>query len=115
VAFRREAYDRPDEPLQVEIGMASESQFFADISGRVVGVFASTFLVLSRDTPLELIIAFPDGRQLKAWGVVQFVRTADDDQLPGLGVAFTKVEPVDYAAIVAFGSHRAPMFHDDVG
>jgi len=113
VPFREEAIVRPDGPLHVEIGVASDSQFYADLTGRVVGVFASTFLVFPRETPIELIVTFSDGRQLRAWGAVQFLRTAEDDQLPGLGVAFTKIEPVDYDFIVWFGNYRAPMFHDE--
>lgn len=114
--FRDEASDRrgPTAPIEVEIGANSASQFYADLSGAIVGVFASTFLVLERDVHVELVISFPDRPGIRASGVVQFVRTADDEQLPGLGVAFTQLGADDRALIERFSARvRAPMFYDE--
>jgi hypothetical protein len=105
---------RPVEPLDVGIGVASDSQFYADLVGNLVGVFASTFVVLAKDSAVELIVTLPDGRSFRAQGVVQFVRQAEQDQLPGLGVAFTAIDPSDHAAAVAFCTYvRGAMLYDD--
>jgi hypothetical protein len=105
---------RPSEPLEVGIGLASDSQFYADLAGNVVGVFASTFLVLAKDAAVELIVTLPDARSFRAHGVVHFVRRADEHQLPGLGVAFTTIDPRDHAEIAAFCTRfRAAMLYDD--
>lgn len=96
------------------MGAQSASQFYANLSGAVVGVFASTFLVLERDAHVELVISFPDRPAIRAGGVVQFVRSAGADQLPGLGVAFTELTEEDRALIDGFSARiRAPMFYDE--
>ena len=114
--FRDEASERrgPAAPIQVELGAQSTSQLYADLAGNILGVFASTFLVLERDAHVELVITFPDRRSIRAAGLVQFVRTAGPDQLPGLGVAFADVSPEDRAAFAHFATHvRPPMLYDE--
>ena len=94
--------------------VASDSQFYADLSGKVTGVFASTFMIFERETPIEIVVSLPNVGSFRARGAVQFVRTAADGQLPGLGIVFTKIEPSDYEAVTEFGrSFRAPMFYDE--
>lgn len=116
MSFRDEASERrgPTAPLEVELGGESASQLYADLSGSIVGVFASTFLLLARDVHVDVVIAFPDGRIIRASGVVQFVRTADVDQLPGVGVAFTQIGPDDHAVLRQFAERvRPPMLYDE--
>ena len=116
MTYRQGADERagPNAPIEVAIGVASDSQFYADLSGRVLGVFASTFLVLARDTPVQLVVSLTTGATFLAWGAVQFVRSAGDEQLPGLGVAFTKVDARDLEAVGAFCQQlRAPMLFDE--
>lgn len=110
----REEVLRPPAPIEVAIGVRSESQFYADLTGTIVGVFASTFEVYPKGTPVEVIVTFPTGVWFKAWGAVQFVRTASHDQLPGLGVEFTTIEARDHEAAAAFCEEfRPPMLHDE--
>ena len=101
-------------PIEVDIGVASDSQFYADLSGRIIGVFASTMVVLPNGTLVELVISIPNTGSFRASGHVQFIRASADDQLPGLGVAFTKIERSDYQLAATFcSSFRAPMFYDE--
>jgi len=114
--FRDQASERrrPDAPIEVELGVQSVSQLYADLSGGIVGVFASTFLVFERDTRVELDISIPGRRGIRAVGVVHFVRTSEDEQLPGLGIAFTEMSDDDRAVLMDFATRvRAPMFYDE--
>jgi hypothetical protein len=77
-------------------------------------VFASTFLVLARDAHVQLVISFPDRGSIRAAGLVQFVRTAGPEQLPGLGVAFTDLAAEDREVITHFAERvRPPMLYDE--
>lgn len=114
--FRDEASERrgPGAPIEVELGAQSDSQLYCDIGGSIVGVFASTFLVCERDVHVHLLLSFPDRRSMVATGVVQFVRVAAADQLPGLGIAFIELAPADRDVLAQFAERvRAPMFHDE--
>lgn len=116
MTYRGGAEERggPIAPLEVEIGDASDSQFFADISGTVKGVFASTFLIFARDTPIDLVVALAPFGSFRARGSVLFVRGAAEGQLPGLGIVFTAIDPTDYATVATFGrDFRAPMLFDE--
>jgi len=114
--FRDEASERrgPDGPIEVELGAQSASQLYADLGGTVVGVFASTFLVLERDVHVHIVISFPDRKSIRAAGVVQFVRTAAPEQLPGLGVVFTEISTDDRELVTQFAERvRPPMLYDE--
>jgi hypothetical protein len=114
--FRDQALERrgPDAPIEVELGAQSPSQLYADLGGSIVGVFASTFLVLERDVHVHLVISFPDRKSIRAAGVVQFVRMAGPDQLPGLGVAFTEISADDREVVTQFAERvRPPMLYDE--
>jgi hypothetical protein len=114
--FRDEASERrgPTAPIEVALAPQSASQLYADLTGTLVGVFATTFLVLERDVHVDLVIAIPDGATIRAAGVVQFVRPAEDEQLPGVGVAFTQIAPEDRAILMGFAERvRAPMLYDE--
>lgn len=101
-------------PIKVDLGIASDSQFYADLSGRVGGVFAATMLVAPQGSPVELVVSIPNAGSFRANGTVQFVRASADDQLPGLGIAFTKIEGSDYELAVTFcRGFRAPLFYDE--
>jgi hypothetical protein len=116
MSFRDEASERrgPDGPIEVELGAQSASQLYADLGGSIVGVFASTFMVLARDVHVHLVISFPDRKSIRASGIVQFVRTAEAEQLPGLGIAFTDISDVDRKVLVQFGERiRPPMLYDE--
>jgi hypothetical protein len=113
--FRDQAAERrgPDAPLEVELGAQSTSQLYADLGGNLLGVFASTFLVLAPEAHVHLILSFPDRRSIRAAGLVQFVRAAGPDQLPGLGIAFTELAAEDRAIITHFAEHvRPPMLYE---
>jgi hypothetical protein len=53
----------------------------------------------------------PDGRAVKASGVVRWTVAARGDMAPGMGVAFEGIEPEDLNAIVEFCEHRSPIYH----
>ena len=74
MTYREGASERsgPTAPLEIDIGVASDSQFYADLSGHIVGVFASTFLVFVNDTPVEVVVSIPNAGSFRAKGVVRF-------------------------------------------
>jgi hypothetical protein len=113
--FRDGARERrgPATPIQVELGAQSASQLYADLGGSVVGVFVQSFLDLERDVHVHLVISFPDRNSIRAGGVVQFVRTAGPDQLPGVGVAFTEISDDDRDVVRQFASIRPPLLYDE--
>jgi len=114
--FRDEAFERrgPEAPIEVELGAQSDSELYCDLRGSVVGVFASTFLVCARDVHVHILVSFPDGRRFYASGIVQFVRTAEADQLPGLGIAFTDLAADDREVLAQFAERvRPPRLYEE--
>jgi hypothetical protein len=116
MAYREGAEDRRGAVTPVEVGIApaSESQFYAELSGRILGVFVATMNVLPVDTVAELVVSIPGTGSFRANGIVRFVRAEADDQLPGMGIAFTKIAPADLETATVFcRAFRPPMFYDE--
>ena len=109
---------RPAEPrsvFEVEIGLSSESNFYAgrtrDVSSG--GVFVSTQQPAAPGSEVTLFFVLPDGRPIEANGVVRWTRAAGASASPGMGVAFTNLKPDDLAAIARYFGYRAPLLYEN--
>ena len=114
---RREDDRRAASRLRVEaaIGLSSQTNFYTgrgnDLSGG--GLFVATHDVLPVGTELVVSFVLPGGYQIVTSGHVSWVRAPkSDDSDPGMGIAFERLSPADYEAIVAFTQSREPIFHE---
>jgi uncharacterized protein (TIGR02266 family) len=100
-------------PIEVEVSLSSESQFFAGLSGDVSlgGLFVQTYSLRPVGTQVNLAFSLPTG-EIQVSGVVRWVRGATDSSPPGLGIAFEHLEGRELAAVEAFCRTRPPLYHD---
>ncbi len=113
VALERRQADRV--LLEADVGLVSESQFYAGLSMdlSVGGVFIATYQRKPIGAPVALSLVLPGGHLVWAKGVVRWIReAAGDENVPGIGVEFTEVEPADMKAIRQFCKMRAPLLFD---
>jgi uncharacterized protein (TIGR02266 family) len=99
--------------LEVEVSLASESNFFVGLSGDMSrgGLFVVTWRKLPVGTAIFVAVDLPDGRLL-CDGEVRWVRGAADAVNPGLGIAFTSISEEDRRRIDAFCAQRTPLYFD---
>ncbi len=99
--------------VRVEVTLASESQFFAGLSGDVSegGIFVQTYRPLAVGDRVALVVALPAG-DVEILGVVQWVRDADVNMSPGFGAAFERLSPGSLMRIEEFCRRRPPLYHD---
>ena len=107
------------ETIEVNIGATTESNFFVGFSGEISegGVFAATYNISGRGTPLRLLVTLPGGFEKHVNGRVRFVRDpmdmAADETTPGMGVPFEGLDAEARELILRFVRKRAPMFYDE--
>ena len=107
------------ETIEVNIGATTESNFFVGFSGEISegGVFAATYNISQRGTPLRLLVTLPGGFEKHVNGRVRFVRDpmdmAADETTPGMGVQFEGLDPEARELILRFVRKRPPMFYDE--
>lgn len=101
--------------FEVEIGLLSESNFYAGLSYDVSsgGLFVSTHQPAAPGREVTLFFVLPSGHPIEVDGVVRWTRAASEDAAPGMGVAFTNLKPEDLAAIAGYCGYRAPLFHEN--
>jgi len=101
--------------LEVDIGFASETNFYSGFSGDVSdgGLFVATWSVLPVGTELLLSFVLPGGRQITTKGRVQWTCEPHDDQelTPGMGISFDDVDGDALDAVRQFVAQREPIFH----
>jgi uncharacterized protein (TIGR02266 family) len=104
---------RPRIRMEVEVGMASESQFFAGLSGDVSegGIFVQTYQHLVIGDRVALSLELPGG-PIEVLGVVQWSREPGPFGGPGVGVVLEKVSPGTEARIREFCRLRAPLYYE---
>jgi uncharacterized protein (TIGR02266 family) len=117
-AFRGPERRNSPEPrmcFEVEIGLASESNFYTGLTSDVSsgGVFVSTHQPAASGSEVTLFFVLPSGHSIEVTGVVRWTRTASEDSAPGMGVAFTNLKAADLAAIAEYCGYRAPLFHEN--
>lgn len=99
--------------LEVDIGFTSQSHFYTGLSRDLSrgGVFVATYRPQPPGTAVTLHFVLPDGRAVKARGVVRWTVDARGDMAPGMGVSFDDLEAEDLNAIVEFCEQRSPIYH----
>jgi len=104
----------PRVAVQVDVGVLSESNFYAGVAADVCtgGVFVSTPAPLPEGTEVALYFSLGDGATLHAEGIVRWTRSKTSDLPAGMGVAFTLLSDDDRRTIADFCAHRPPLFHD---
>jgi uncharacterized protein (TIGR02266 family) len=109
---------RKRQKIEVNIGATTESNFYVGFSGDISegGVFASTYNILPKGTPVSVLITLPGGFEKEVQGYVRFVRDPMDmssDSEPGMGIQFEGLEPDARELILRFIRKRPPMFYDE--
>ena len=107
------------ERIEVNIGATTESNFFVGFSTEIAegGVFAATYNIQPRGTPMLVHITLPGGFDKIVNGIVKFVRDpmdmSADDTVPGMGIQFEGLDPEGRELILRFIRKRPPMFYDE--
>jgi uncharacterized protein (TIGR02266 family) len=101
--------------LEVDVGLVSESQFYAGLSMDLStgGLFVATYQSKPVGTRVAVSLVLPGGQSVWAKGVVRWVREVSGEEgVPGMGVEFTEIEPADLDAVKRFCEMRAPMYFE---
>jgi uncharacterized protein (TIGR02266 family) len=103
----------PRKKLEVNVGIQSDSHFFAGLSGDVSkgGLFVATYAELPLGGKVMLDFELPNGPVLVE-GTVRWQRVATDNAPPGVGIQFEDVEPAMLALIERFCKARPPLYYD---
>ncbi|MCX7808153.1 MAG: hypothetical protein N2515_06065 [Deltaproteobacteria bacterium] len=105
--------------IEVNIGATTESNFYVGFSGEIAegGVFAATYNIFPRGTPMRVLITLPGGYEKEVDGYVRFIRDPFDlsaeNTTPGMGIQFERLDPETRELILRFIRKRAPMFYDE--
>jgi uncharacterized protein (TIGR02266 family) len=101
-------------PLQVEVGLHTESTFFSGYSEDLSdgGLFVATYRHIPVGTEVTVSVELPEGEPLTAHGRVVWVRQAQEHMAPGVGVAFDGLEPRQKKTILRFVRVRPALFYD---
>ena len=113
----RERRDRSRVALDVDIGLHSETNFFAGFGDDISegGLFVATYDLLPVGTQLSLSFVVPLGPQVNVRGRVAWIReavTMNSELHPGMGVEFEDLDADGARAIQAFLHRRAPIFYE---
>ncbi len=101
--------------LEVEVGLHSESNFYAGYTGDISegGLFIATYNLLPIGTRITVAFGL-GGHEIQTDAEVRWVRDPHDmSAAPGIGVRFTGLSAEDSDVIHRFMSARSPLFHDD--
>ena len=101
--------------LEVELGIASDSNFYAGLTMDIStgGVFFATYQLLPVGALVGLVFDLPGGHCVKVNGEVRWLRQSrTNDMMPGMGIAFNALRRQDQEAIEAFCKSRAPLYYD---
>jgi uncharacterized protein (TIGR02266 family) len=99
--------------IEVEVGLSSESQFFAGLTSDISqgGLFVSTYRVLAVGSKVDIALTLAE-IPLNVHGTVRWTREASGDTPPGFGVSFEGLSESDKKTIERFCSARAPLYYD---
>ena len=108
----------PRKPVEVNIGAATESNFYVGFSGEIAdgGVFLSTYDMLGKGASVHALVTLPGNFQFECDGWVRFVRDPMDfnsDSEPGIGIQFENLGAEARELILRFVRKRAPLFYED--
>lgn len=105
--------ESPRRKLEVNVGIQSDSHFFAGLSGDVSkgGLFVATYAELPLGGKVTLDFELPNGAILVE-GTVRWQRVATDNAPPGIGIQFESVPRETMALIERFCKARPPLYYD---
>jgi uncharacterized protein (TIGR02266 family) len=95
----------------VEVSLTTESQFFAGLNGDVGGLFVQTYEMRPVGSRMVVALSLPGG-ELRATGVVSWVRQGTSGAPPGMGIAFDDLPQSDRDVIQAFCTTRPALYHE---
>ncbi len=100
--------------VETDIGLFSDSTFYTGLSHDLSngGLFVATYQPKPPGTQVSLFFVLPDGHEVEASGIVRWTREASADSPPGMGIAFSELDPADLEAITRFCHARPPIYHD---
>lgn len=100
--------------LEVDIGMFSESNFYAGLTEDISegGLFVATHAPLAVGTKVNVRFTLPAVREIETEGTVVWVRQPVAGN-PGMGIQFKQLSPEDAATIQRFIAKRPPLYHED--
>jgi uncharacterized protein (TIGR02266 family) len=103
----------PRKKLEVNVGIQSDSHFFAGLSGDVSkgGLFVATYAEIPIGGKVTLDFELPNG-PIVVEGTVRWHRLPTDNVGPGLGIQFESVPPEQLALIERFCKARPPLYYD---
>jgi hypothetical protein len=102
--------------LDLEVTYASESNFYADVAGKKLGLFVATYVVKQPGTPIAVRLTLPQlDEPVHLKGTVRWVRefSPSIEAPPGMGVELAKLPPQAKRAVEAFVKVRPPLLHDE--
>jgi len=104
-------------PLSVNVGGTTDSNFYVVESDQLIdgGVFVATYSPLAVDDHVTLTITLPGKQVARAYGRVMLTRDlmdAFDDHIPGMCIAFERLDARSFGLIERFARKRPPMFVD---
>lgn len=107
----------PRKALQVEVGFATDSNFYAGFTEDISegGLFVATIMLQPVGSRISLTFGLPDGSEIMTTGVVRWLRDPrndHDDCVPGMGVQFDDLSADELALIREFISLREPIFFE---
>ncbi len=107
----------PRVELEVDIGVHSETNFYAGFSGDVSegGIFVATYKPLAVGTKTTVSFVMPGGHHIVTEGEVAWIREAAWDVTPGMGITFTMLTDRDRQIIQWYAGQREPIFFDPEG
>jgi hypothetical protein len=101
--------------LEVNVGSTTDSNFYVDASDQLLdgGVFVATYSPLPVGSQTALTITLPGKLIVRAHGTVVLTRDLMDafaDHIPGMCVAFDRIDQRSLALIERFTRKRSPTF-----
>jgi uncharacterized protein (TIGR02266 family) len=119
VAPEEERREAPRRDVEVEIGFQSETNFFTGLSMDVStgGLFVASYDIPPVGTEVNVNFNLPGGPMMSLNGIVRWVREFNPvtpDMVPGFGVSFVNLSPVEEAAINDYLARNSPLLYEDV-
>lgn len=104
---------KPRIRLETAIDLHSSSNFFTGVTENISdgGLFLATDVPFVEGTEVDLAFSLPGGVEVRARGIVRWIRDGSDGLSRGVGVAFTFLSDSAQDAVEAFLSKREPIIH----
>lgn len=103
----------PRAALEVDVDLASDSNFFSGLSGDLSegGLYVATYRAMEIGRPVDVEFRLPNGK-VHAHGVVRWHRDATECSPPGVGIVFEDLSDAQKQLIHEFCAYRPPFYYD---